>query len=96
MRTRCEGDAAAWVARVLAAPDTQGSWRLGHQEIVLYKGMATSIGQCTPVFLPGEPPFLTEEPGRPQSTGSQRVGHDQSDPACIGTRNFLPVVALPQ
>ena len=33
--------------------------------------MATSIGQHTPVFLPGEPPSLTEKPGRPQSTGSQ-------------------------
>ena len=96
MKATCGGGAGAWVTGVLAAPDTQGSWRLGQQEIVLYKGMATSIGQCTPVFLPGEPPFLTEEPGRPQSTGSQRVGHDQSDPACIGTRNFLPVVALPQ
>ena len=28
--------------------------------------------QPTPVFLPGEPPW-TEEPGRPQSTGSHRV-----------------------
>ena len=27
-----------------------------------------------PVFLPGEPPW-TEEPGRLQSMGSQRVGH---------------------
>ena len=25
----------------------------------------------------------TEKPGRPQSTGSQIVGHDQSDPVCI-------------
>ena len=30
--------------------------------------------QPTPVFLPGNP--WTEEPGGPQSTGSQRVGHD--------------------
>ena len=30
--------------------------------------------QPTPVFLPGEPP--TEEPGGPQSMGSQKVGHD--------------------
>ena len=37
--------------------------------------MATSIGQYAPVFLPGEPPSLTEKPGRPQSTGSQRDGH---------------------
>ena len=28
-----------------------------------------------PVFLPGESPW-TEEPGGPQSIGSQRVGHD--------------------
>ena len=31
--------------------------------------------QPTPVCLPGESPW-TEEPGRLQSTGSQRVGHD--------------------
>ena len=30
--------------------------------------MATSISQFAPVFLPGEPPSLTEKPGRPQST----------------------------
>ena len=29
----CEGGAAAWVAGALAAPGTQGSWRLGQQEI---------------------------------------------------------------
>ena len=33
VRARCGGGAAAWVARVLAAPGTQGSWRLGQQEI---------------------------------------------------------------
>ena len=33
--------------------------------------------QPTPVFLPGEFPW-TEEPGRLQSMGSQRVGHDQA------------------
>ena len=31
--------------------------------------------QPTPVFLPGESPW-TEESGRLQSIGSQRVGHD--------------------
>ena len=31
--------------------------------------------QPIPVFLPGESPW-TEEPGRLQSMGSQRVGHD--------------------
>ena len=33
VRARCGGGAAAWVAGVLAAPGTQGSWRLGQQEI---------------------------------------------------------------
>ena len=30
---RCGGGAAAWIAGVLAAPGTQGSWLLGQQEI---------------------------------------------------------------
>ena len=50
--------------------------------------MATNIGQVTPVFLPGKLPSLTEETGRPQSTGSQRVGLDRSDPEHIDTRLF--------
>ena len=33
--------------------------------------------QPIPVFLPGEPP-RTEEPGRLQSMGLQRVGHDRA------------------
>jgi len=33
VRARCGGSAAAWVAGVLAAPGTQGSWWLGQQEI---------------------------------------------------------------
>ena len=32
VRARCGGGAAAWVAGVRAAPGTQGSWWLGHQE----------------------------------------------------------------
>ena len=58
--------------------------------------MATSIGQYAPVFLPGESPSLTEKPGRSQSTGSQRLGQDRSDPVCIDERLFWPVAALPQ
>ena len=45
--------------------------------------MATTIGQYAPVFFLGEAPSMTEKPGRPQSTGSQRVGHDQRYPAGI-------------
>ena len=33
VRARCGGGATAWVAGVLAAPGTQGSWWLGQQEI---------------------------------------------------------------
>ena len=69
----------------------------------LYKGMATSTGQYTALFLPGEPSFLTEKPGRSQSTGSQRVGHDRGDRASIEARLFVlvfvfffPVAVLPQ
>jgi len=58
--------------------------------------MATRIGQYTPVFLPGEPLSLTEKPGRPQSTGLQRVGHNRSDPPRIDTRLFWPMAALSQ
>ena len=75
VRARCGSGAAAWVTGVLAAPGTPGSVlarAVGH--IVLYKGMATSISQFTPV-LPGEPPF-TKKPDRPQATGSQRAGHE--------------------
>ena len=57
--------------------------------------MATSVGQYAPVFLPGEPLSLTEKPGRPQSTGSQKVGHYRSNPVRIDTRYFLSVAALP-
>ena len=33
VRARCGGGAAAWVAGVLAAPGTEGSWWLGQQKI---------------------------------------------------------------
>ena len=33
MKARCGGGAAAWVAGLLAAPGTQGNWRLGKQEM---------------------------------------------------------------
>ena len=97
----CEGHVWRWCSYLgrRGSGSTRYSGELASRaagNIVLYKGMAASIGQYAPVFLPGEPPFLTEEPGRPQSTGSQRVKHDQSDPAHIDARLFLPVAALPQ
>ena len=62
---------ASLVARVVKNPPTlqeTGVRSLGWEN-PLEEGMATS-----PVFLPGESPW-TEEPGGPQSMGSQRVGH---------------------
>ena len=59
VRARCGNGAAAWVAGVLAEPGTQGVGGLEARaagNIVLWKGMATSIGQYAPVFLPGEAP----------------------------------------
>ena len=43
--------------------------------------IATSIVQYTRYSCVEN--TLIEKPGRPQSTGSQRVGHDQRDPVCI-------------
>ena len=51
--------------------------------------MAPSIGQYAPVFLPGEPLSATEKPGRPRSTGLQRVRHSRSDPVHIDARLFF-------
>ena len=40
---RCGSDAAAWVAGVLAAAGTQGSWRLGQQKIKCFRRLWQSI-----------------------------------------------------
>jgi len=57
--------------------------------------MATSIGQYTPVSLPGEPPSLTEKPGTPQSTGLQESDTTKAI-LHADARFFWPVAALPQ
>ena len=55
------------------SPAMQETWvRSLRWEDPLEEGMATN-----PVFLPGESPW-TEEPGRLQSMGSQRVGHNRA------------------
>ena len=79
----CEGQVWRWCSCLgcRGSGSTRYSGELAARaarNTVLQKGMATSIGQYAPVFLPGEPCSLTEKPGRPQSTGSQRVGHYQS------------------
>ena len=57
--------------------------------IELKKGMAASLGQYVPVFLPGETPLPDRKRGRTQPTQLQRARHYQSNPACIATRLFL-------
>ena len=51
VRARCGGGAAVWVAGVLAAPGTQGSWRLKQQEIQcsrrLWQPVLANTLQCS-------------------------------------------------
>ena len=71
---------ASWVAQLVKnrpAMEETLVWFLGQKD-TLEKKMALSSyvsKNTTPVFLPGESPW-TEEPGRLQSIGSRKVGHD--------------------
>ena len=47
---RCGGSAAAWVSGVLAAPDTQGSWQLGQQEIECSRRVWKPVLANTPQY----------------------------------------------
>ena len=96
MRARCGGGAAACVAGVLAAPGTQGSWRLGQQEIQCFRRVWLPVlANTIQDSCLENPTSLTEKPGRPQSTRSQRVGHYWSDPARIDTRPFFACSSSP-
>ena len=97
----CPGEGQVWRWCSCLGHKGSGSTRYSGElvarearNIVLKKGMATSVGQYTPIFLPTD--TLTEKPGRLQSSGSQSVGHNQSDPAYIYARLFLTFTALPQ
>ena len=76
LRARCGGGAAAWVTRVLAAPGTQGSWWLGSRKYSAVEGYGNQYWPICSRILAWKTPSLTEKPGRSQSTGSQRIGHD--------------------
>ena len=76
VRAWCGGGAAAWVTGVLVAPGTQGSWWLGQQEIYALERCDHQFWPICSSILAWRTPSLTEKPGRPQSTGSQRAGHD--------------------
>ena len=85
------GSHGFWQHQVLRGVGGQGSRK--------YSALEGYGNQCWPIcssILAWRTPSLTEKPGRPQSTGSQRVKHYWSHPVCIGARHFLPVAALSQ
>ena len=53
--------------------------------IMLQKGMSTSCWPTNSSILAWRNP-LPEKPGRPWSSGLQRVGHNRRDPGCVGAR----------
>ena len=96
MRARYRGGAAAWVAGVLAAPGTQGSWQLGKQEIQCSRRVWRPVlanafyYSCLETFLSDREAW--------QAT-VHRVAKNwtwPSDPMCIDSKPFLPLAALPQ
>ena len=95
-RARCGGGAAAWVAGVLAAPGTQGSWWLGQQEI-----------QCSrrgwqPVLADTLQDSCLEKPPNREAWQATvyRVTNNQTLPKQPWVHRhkicFLPVAILPQ
>ena len=69
------GVVAIWLAGVLAAPGTQGSWQLEQQEIKCSQRVRQPLLANTLQYSCWRTP-RTEKPGRPQSTGLQSIGHD--------------------
>ena len=55
----------------------ESTYNTGDQGLIPGLGRAPEEGMATVVFLPRES-LWTEEPGGPQSTGSQRVRHDRT------------------
>ena len=105
VRARCGGGAGAWVAGVLAAPGTQGAWRLGQQEIGCSRRVWQTVLANTLQYscLENPPPWQRSLAGH----SLQRVRHYWSDPARIDARLFFfcrfwdarlfwPVAALSQ
>ena len=91
------GDAVAWVAGVLAAPGTQGSWRLGLQEIQCSRRVRQPVLANTLQYSCLEKPFPWHRSLAGHSLqGRKEPGHNQSDPESTDVRLFLPVSALPQ
>ena len=94
VRARCGGGAAAGATGAPAAPGTQGSWRLGQRETQCSRRAWRQYWPTRSSVLSRRTPRW-QKTGRPQATGSQRVGHARRDPACPDAGLLLPVAALP-
>ena len=96
MRARCGGGAAAWVAGVLAAPGTQGSWPGEGSRKYALEGYDTQ-------YWPIRSSILTWRRQR-SLAGHSPQGCKESDTTKATLREeaqdifffFLPVAALPQ
>ena len=90
-RVQLLGSQGFWQHRLLGRVGGQGSRK--------YSALEENGNQYWPIhssILAWKTSFLTEKPGRPQSTGSKRAGHDQSNPVHTDARHFfLPVADLP-
>ena len=97
VRARCGGSAAAWVSGVLAAPDTQGSWGLGQQEIQCSRRVRQPVlAHMLQYFCLENPP-----PWQRSLAGHSSQGCNESDTTeatlCTEAQDFfLPMAALPQ
>ena len=77
------GSQGFWQHQVLRGVGGQGSRK--------YSALKRYGNQSWPIcssILAWRTPSLKEKPGRPQSTGSQRAGHDRSNPVSIDARLF--------
>ena len=75
MRARCGDGAAAGVAGVLAAPDTQGSWSLGQQEIQCFRRLWQAVLTNTLQYSCLENPH----PWQRSLAGHSLQGHKELD-----------------
>ena len=78
------GSLGFWQHQVLRGVGGWGSRKYSALEV--YGNQSWPIHSS---ILAWRTPSLTEKPGRPQSTGWQRVRQDGSHPACINTRLFF-------
>ena len=89
VRARCGRSAPAWVTGFRQLQVLRGVGSQGSRKYNALEGHGNQYWPIHSSVLAWRSPSLTEKPGRPQSTGSQRVEHNQSDPACIDARLFF-------